>query len=62
MENDRGFKITCNNCGNVVEVRDDTRNKDYEKEEFCFYPIQSERISICCNKCGNDVYIDENFN
>lgn len=25
----KGFKIICNKCGNVVDVKDDTSNVDY---------------------------------
>lgn len=55
----KGFKIICNECGNVVEVKDDTSNVDYLKTKYSFYPIQNERINITCNKCHNEVFIGE---
>lgn len=55
----KGFKIICNNCGNIVEVKNDTGNKDYIKNKFSFYPVQDELTEICCDKCGNEVYIHE---
>jgi uncharacterized protein YlaI len=54
-----GFTIVCNKCGNKVDVKDDTHNKDYKSNKFHFYPIQSQRINIGCSNCGNEVYIDE---
>lgn len=54
------FKIICNNCGNVAELKNNTSNKDYDGK-FTFYPVQSERISIHCSKCHNGVWIDEDF-
>jgi Fe2+ or Zn2+ uptake regulation protein len=52
------FKLICNNCGNMAELKDDASNQDYDGK-FIFYPIQNERISIYCQKCDNDVFIDE---
>lgn len=56
--NNNSFKLICNNCGNMTELKDNTSNEDYDKK-FCFYPIQNEKISIYCYKCKNEVFIDE---
>lgn len=54
-----GFELKCNNCGNEVRLIDDTSNSDYKKNNYSFYSIQNERINITCNKCNNEVYIDQ---
>lgn len=53
-----GFKVICNDCGNNVEVKDDTINNDYKDNGFTFYNVQSDGISILC-KCRNEVSIFE---
>lgn len=55
---DSSFKLICNSCGNMAELRDHTSNEDYSGK-FCFYPIQNERISIYCQNCYNEIFIDE---
>ncbi len=52
------FKLICNNCGNMAELKDNTSNDDYSGK-FSFCPIQNESVSIYCQKCHNEVFIDE---
>ncbi|MEL3959451.1 hypothetical protein NST17_20070 [Caldifermentibacillus hisashii] len=54
------FKLICDNCGNMAELKNNTSNEDYSGK-FSFYPIQNERISIYCQKCDNEVFIDEDY-
>lgn len=55
----KGFKIICLNCKNEIIVNDGDTRLEYGKHNFSFYSIQSERISIGCNECENDIYIEE---
>lgn len=51
--NNTGFKLICNNCGNIVEIKHNTQNKDYKNNDFSFYSIQEISVQIECNKCEN---------
>jgi len=54
-----GFTIICNKCGNTIDVRDETSNKDYKESTYYFLPVQSDSVNICCGSCENEVYISK---
>jgi ribosomal protein S27AE len=56
---DSGFRIVCNKCHNEVYILKDSSNKRLEAYNFSLYPIQSDKVNINCDKCGNEIFINE---
>lgn len=54
----KGFKITCNDCGNAIDAQDG-KTSDYKKDNYFFYTIQSSAVNIGCSKCDNEIFIDD---
>ena len=55
----KGFTILCNGCINKLIVQKEKIFESEYQKNFKIYPWHEERVTIECQKCGNETHFDE---